>query len=89
MKDLIELYNRSGYKHYLTKVPDLDKTYKLNLDKEALTIRVGKVPESNKIMFIDPPGGPYIGKDDKILEADAVVKEIKFIANYGYCVVFK
>ena len=89
MKDLIKLKSRGYEKNYLKRLKRPDdsesKTYVLKVSTPYL--RCGEVEGGRK--FIDPSGGPMIVVGYKLEEADAVVKSIDFVKDYGYTITFE
>lgn len=89
MEDIIKLRSRYREENYLKKLSKPDgsesKTYVLKVDNP--TLRVGSVDGGKR--FIDPSGGPMIVVGYKLKEADAVVKSIDFVEDYGYTITFE
>ena len=88
MDKIIKLHSREG-NNYLKMLKrsngEESKTYLLKTDSNIL--RSGYVEDKYK--FIDPSGGPLIIEGNILFEANAIVKSIDFIENYGYTITFE
>lgn len=58
------------------------------LKSEFDHIRVGR-NNDNKVVFIDPPGGPFITIGDILDEAGKEVKSIDAVEGKGFSITFK
>lgn len=90
MKDVIRLNSRDRTKTYLEKLVannDNSKSYTYILRTDSSYIRTGRL--NNGSEFIDPSGGPMIVVGCKLEEANAIVKSIHYVENYGYAITFE
>lgn len=89
MNDIIKLKSRSGTQHYLEVIlkPDGSKSKTYVLKTNFPTLRLGYL--SGGYTYIDPSGGPMIRVGERLEEANAVVKSIDFIKEYGWTITFK
>lgn len=89
MQGLIKLKSRGREENYLKKLNKPNgsesKTYVLKVSTPYL--RCGKLEEGKR--FINPSGGSMIVVDSYLEEAEAVVKSINFITDYGYTITFE
>lgn len=90
MDEIINLHSRRGSKNYLQKMTPKDpnresKTYVLKSSES--TLRAGYTED--KQYFIDPSGGPMIVVGNLLEEANAIVKSIDHIYNYGFTITFE
>lgn len=89
MEDIIKLHSRDDTENYLKKMKRSDgkesKTYVLKTTIPIL--RTGYVDE--KFKFVDPSGGSMIVEGCLLKEAEAVVKSIDFVEDYGWTITFE
>lgn len=84
MKEKIKLSSR-GVDNWLEPYEDNIYILKSELDH----IRVGFDKNPDNIVFIDPPGGPFMSVGSKLMEADnAVIKSIRHIKGKGFAITF-
>lgn len=88
MEKIINLTSRYGENNYLKLLskPDGSESKTYQLKTTSPFIRAGDV-EGGK--FIDPSGGPMIVEGHTLLEANAKVKSIDYVAGSGYIITFE
>lgn len=89
MENIIYLNSREGPNNLLKKLSAApgkeSKTFALKTGSSVL--RMGYTEDKKK--FLDPSGGPMLIVGNFLKEANAVIKSIDFIEDYGYTITFE
>lgn len=85
MEKKIRLKSRERINNWLE--PYGENSYLLRSELDH--IRVGRDKENKKVIFIDPPGGPFITIGDTLDEVGREVKSIDAIEGKGFSIIFK
>ena len=81
----IKLHSRDRVNNWLEHYKD--NTYVL---RSELNIRAGYTDSNHdKLMFVDPSGGPFIATGDVLEEVGKEVTEINHIDGVGFTITFK
>ena len=85
--NIIRLHSRDRTKNWLEYYED--KVYILHSELDHIRIGYAEGKNRRKIVFIDPPGGPFMSVGSVVEEANnSKIKTIKHIKGVGFAIRF-